>query len=637
MNRRETVVLFALLALVALSPAAEARPSVKLHRIGYLSIAPGPGGITGKFLDGMRDLGYVEGRNFVMEYRWAAFKNERLPELANDLIRAKVDVIVTDGPLSTVAAQQATRTIPIVFGSMGSPAALVERGFVASLVRPGGNITGVALDLGATRIVQLLKEAVPKASNAAFLYDPAKWTGPAIESLRARMNAAAKPLGVNVKWIAVRDSNDVTRAFDELEKGTDALLLENSTSIFALRKHICALALQRRLPAVGYASVSADAGCLMGYMYDLGDMRRRTAKFVDRILRGARPAELPIEEPEKFELAVNLDTANALGLVLPATLLAQAARSIKATSGTQQAARAYKIGVLSLADRPDSRYGPIFDRALRERGYEVGRNLAMIPRYAAGKPEQLPVLVADLIRQNVDIILTVGSSETLAAVKATTAIPIVFVSPSPVELGIVRSLARPGGNATGLSADVAPEFIGKFLELLKQSVPRLTRVALMWNPDRPEDQMYEKAMREAGRVLRVELRFVNVRVPRDLEAAFASFATERADALMIAVDSTITSNQKRITNFALKNHLPTISYERAVTDDGGLMSYGPHTGDILRGLAIYIDKILKGAKPADLPVEQPRTFELVVNMKTAKALGLAIPQSLLMRADEVIR
>ena len=635
MNRRCAVCLLALLAYLALfvAPSAVAvQPPAKVHRIGFLSTATGPGPLTAALLQGLGQLGYVEGQNFVMEYRWAAGRSERLPDLASDLIRAKVDVMVTAGVPATLAAQRATQTIPIVFGSIGTPGAPVERGVVASLQRPGGNITGLAVDLGASKILQLLKEMAPKVSHVGLFYDPTVWSARALELVRVRTNEAAKPLGLSMQWVPVKDANDVDRAFTQLDSKTNGLLLENSASIIGARKQICALALQHKLPAVGHWGWYAEAGCLMGYGQDVPDMYRRTASFVDRVLKGAKPADLPVAQADKFDFVVNTATAKALGLTLAPGLLANVTRVTESAAGATQAGRIYKIGILSLADRPDTKSAPMFVSALRDRGYEPGRTLIIIERYAAGNLVQLPDLAADLIRQKVDILLTVGSSETLAALKATTTIPIVFVSPSPVELGIVRSLARPGGNATGMSADVAPEVVGKLMEFLKQVIPRLSRVTVFWNPDRPESRIYENAVREASKLLRVEPRFVNVRTGHDLETALMAIAGERPDALMIGN----TSNQTRITNFALKNSLATISYERNPVDDGGLMSYGPNLGEIMRGLAAYIDKILKGAKPADLPVEQPAKFELVINMKTAKALGVMIPQSMLLQANEVI-
>ncbi len=259
-------------------------------------------------------------------------------------------------------------------------------------------------------------------------------------------------------------------------------------------------------------------------------------------------------------------------------------------------------------------------------------------RYAAGKLDQLPDLAADLVRRRVDLIVTIGPSETLAASKATATIPIVFVSPAPVEFGLVKSLARPGGNVTGVSADVTPESAGKLLQLLKEIVPRLSRVAILWHSDTPAAaRIYEIATREAAQRLGVGLRLVGVRGDGDFEAAFATIAGERPDALLVAADPRVLFHRKRITDFGAKHGLPVISSIRSVVDDGGLMSYGPDVTDMLRGLAAYVDKILKGAKPADLPVEQPTRFELVINLKTAKALGLTLPQSLLLRADEIIQ
>jgi putative tryptophan/tyrosine transport system substrate-binding protein len=296
----------------------------------------------------------------------------------------------------------------------------------------------------------------------------------------------------------------------------------------------------------------------------------------------------------------------------------------------QQAGRVYTIGLLSSALGPDASGGPLVS-ALHERGYELGRNLAIERRYAAGKPEQLPHLAADLVRQKVDVIVTLGSSESLAALKATATIPIVFVTPAPVELGLVRNLARPGGNATGLAVDVTPESVGKTLELLKAIVPRLSRLSILRNPDRLAAPIYEKAWRDAGQILR----FVDVRGDDDIEAAFATIVAERPEALWITSDPVVVSRRKRITDFAVKQGLPTVAASRVVVQDGGLLSYGANLS-VGQGLAAYIDKILKGAKPGDLPVERPTKFELVINLKTAKALGLTIPPSLLLRADQVI-
>jgi ABC-type uncharacterized transport system substrate-binding protein len=304
--------------------------------------------------------------------------------------------------------------------------------------------------------------------------------------------------------------------------------------------------------------------------------------------------------------------------------------------GAQQAGKVYTIGVLTSAAGPSAEYGPILFNALSESGYHMGRNLVMEPRYAAGKVDQLPDLAADLVRRKVDLILAFGVAESLAAVKATATIPIVFMSPAPVELGLVRSLARPGGNATGLSVDTGPPVIGKVLELLKTMVPSLSRVTGLVDTNRPDLAIWERAGRQAGQILGVEFRMVPVHRETDLDAAFATIASDRPNALLLTGDPVIFLHLRRITDFAAKHRLPTGSYLRALVDEGGLMSYGPNVADLMRRSVSYVDRILKGAKPAELPVEQPTKLELVINLKTAKALGLTIPPSLLARADHVI-
>jgi putative ABC transport system substrate-binding protein len=302
----------------------------------------------------------------------------------------------------------------------------------------------------------------------------------------------------------------------------------------------------------------------------------------------------------------------------------------------QQVRKVYTIGVLTSAADPSAVYGPILVEALSVSGYHVGRNLVLEPRYAAGNVDQLHELAADLVRRKVDVILAFGVAEALAAVKATATIPIVFMSPAPVELGLVRSLARPGGNATGLSVDTGPSVIGKLLELLKTLVPGLSRVTGLVDTNRPDLAIWERAGREASQTLRLEFRMVPVHQDTDLEAAFATIAGDRPNALLLTGDPVILRHLKRITDFAAKHRFPTASYVRTLVDEGGLMSYGPNLGDLMRRSVSYVDRVLKGAKPSELPVEQPTTLELVINLRTAKALGLTIPPSLLARADQII-
>ncbi len=303
--------------------AAEGQPAGKPYRIGFLGDVVAPTNPAANFRSGLKDLGYVEGRDFVMEYRWTGDPH-RLPELAADLVRAKVDVIVTAGPAGIRAAKQATKTIPIVFASSSL---VVERGFVESLARPGGNVTGISFQVQPDKELQLLKEAVPTLVRVGYLYDPA--TTP--DGLSPRAKTAARGLNLTVQSIAVRDHDEVARAFEKFERGTNGLMLQSTSLLLApaAADHVCGLALQRRLPAIGLMRPFAEAGCLMSLGENLKDMHRRAAWFVDRILKGAKPADLPVEQPTKIELVINLKTAKALGLTIPQSLLHRADQVIE--------------------------------------------------------------------------------------------------------------------------------------------------------------------------------------------------------------------------------------------------------------------------------------------------------------------
>ena len=314
--------------LVGAPLAAGAPQAGKVYRIGFLSVRSGPTDTSQAFLQGLRDLGYLEGRHFVMEYRWAAGKSERLPALAADLVQAKVDLIVTAGTPATMAAKEATGTIPIIFGSAGSPE---EKKLVASLAQPGGNVTGLALHVASTKHLQVLKEAVPELSRVGLLYDPAT-TAPEKyrRSFLAGLETDARALGLRVQPIPLSNPVEVERGFSEVRRsGVQGLLVDNASPILLVRERVCALAKQQQLPTIGQGREFADAGCLMSYGEILVDMYRRAAAYVDKILKGAKPADLPVEQPTKFELVVNLKTAKALGLVIPRSVLIRADEVIR--------------------------------------------------------------------------------------------------------------------------------------------------------------------------------------------------------------------------------------------------------------------------------------------------------------------
>jgi ABC-type uncharacterized transport system substrate-binding protein len=301
-----------------------------------------------------------------------------------------------------------------------------------------------------------------------------------------------------------------------------------------------------------------------------------------------------------------------------------------------QPAKVPRIGYLSLGPGPSPRTEAL-QQGLRDLGYVEGQNIAIDYRWADGKLDRLKEAAAELVRSQVAIIVTGGPQATRVAKETTTTIPIVMaVDYDPVGAGFAASLARPGGNITGMSA-LTPELNGKRLELLKATVPRLNRVALLWNSAEPNAAASLRETQAAARVLGLELQSLEVRAPQNLEAAFRVARKGRASALTVLTDPVTLYHRDQLTELAAKYSLPAIYSERLFAEAGGLMSYGASDRDLHRQVAVYVEKILKGAKPSDLPVEQPTKFELVVNLKTAKALGLTIPQSVLIRADEVIR
>jgi putative tryptophan/tyrosine transport system substrate-binding protein len=299
----------------------------------------------------------------------------------------------------------------------------------------------------------------------------------------------------------------------------------------------------------------------------------------------------------------------------------------------QQPAKIPRIGYLATIGSAPS---PAFVQGLRDLGYVEGKNIVLVFRTTEGSTERYSELVADLVRLNIDIIVVGGNTGIRAAKKATSTIPIVMLSVGdPVALGLVANLARPGGNITGLS-QMSPDLTGKRLELLKDILPKLTRVAFIWSSDNPGMKLRFKEAQAAAPALGIKLQSLEARTPNELTSVLPAATKEHAEALM--VPAPIERYRTQITEFAEKNRLPWIcDYTESVERSGCLMAYGPSYPDLHRRAATYVDKILKGAKPADLPIEQPTKFDFVVNLKTAKQIGLTIPPNVLARADKVIR
>ena len=298
----------------------------------------------------------------------------------------------------------------------------------------------------------------------------------------------------------------------------------------------------------------------------------------------------------------------------------------------QQKGKVPRIGILFIGGR-NQPHLEAFKQGLRERGYMEGENITFDYRYADGKEDQLPVLAAELVHLKVDVIVVTADVSAQAAQQATKTIPIVVTTGDPVTWGLADSLAKPGGNVTGLSVLLA-DLSGKRVEILRETFPKLTRLATLWNPTERVATPVFKETSTAAQALSLQLDSFEVQTLQDIEKAFAEMPKLRPNALLVLLSPLVTLHSQRIVEMAFKQHLyPT----RQFAEEGGLMAYGPLIGDLYRRAATYVDKILKGAKPADLPVEQPMKFEFIVNLKVAKQIGVLIPPNVLVRADKVIK
>jgi putative tryptophan/tyrosine transport system substrate-binding protein len=308
-----------------------------------------------------------------------------------------------------------------------------------------------------------------------------------------------------------------------------------------------------------------------------------------------------------------------------------------AAIAAQPSAKVHRLGVLGFDAVASKAFIEAFRHGLTELGHVEGQNIIIEYRWAEGKPERLPTLAAELVALKVDVIFAAAAPAIRAAKNATKTTPIVFeMLADPVSAGFVNSLAKPGGNLTGV-AGLAPELGGKRLELLKEIVPRLNSVAVLANPDNPNFQSVLKEAQRAATILKLRLQILEVRKPTGMGDAFATMVKGGAAALTVFPDPMLLREQNRIVDFAAKNRLPTVYGISGVVENGGLMAYAPSQTEMWHRAATYVDKILKGAKPADLPVEQPTKFDFVINLKTAKQIGLTIPPNVLARADKVIR
>jgi putative ABC transport system substrate-binding protein len=322
------------------------------------------------------------------------------------------------------------------------------------------------------------------------------------------------------------------------------------------------------------------------------------------------------------------------------TLIGGAASLPLAARAQQPAGRVYRVGYFALGSREQQtqiQLSKALEDGLRSLGYRVGENVVIEYRFANGQLERLPTLAEELVQLGVDVIVTAAHQNTVAAMRATTTIPIVMTnSVDPVGAGLVASLARPGGSVTGFGVDAGGEIFGRRLELLKETLPNLSRVGILWNPDFAPNRSRLTPISEAAQALGLTLVPAEARGLDALEQAFATMVRERAQAFVVLGEPVMFGNRGQIATIAIRERLPSVSTAKEYAEAGMLLTYGPNLQDQFRRSAVFVDKIFKGAKPADLPVEQPTKFELVINLKTAKALGIEVPPSVLARADEVI-
>jgi putative tryptophan/tyrosine transport system substrate-binding protein len=334
----------------------------------------------------------------------------------------------------------------------------------------------------------------------------------------------------------------------------------------------------------------------------------------------------------RHEATGNSRKVKVIGVVLSALVLA-----FSSPAGAQQAKGIPQIGFLSGGFPSARQNADTFRRGLSDLGYVEGKNIGILYRYGEGNVDRLPQLAAELVRLNVGVILAGGTVAALAAKQTTKTIPIVFVNVAdPLSVGLVVSLARPGGNMTGMST-INSDLTSKRLGLLKESVPAVSRVALLYNPSDASNVVFLKQLQSSAHGLGLTIRLNEVRAPADFDPAFSSMARDGVNGLTVAAGTLTSTHRRRIVDLALKSRLPAMYGERSFVEVGGLMSYAANFTEQYRRAAVYVAKVLKGTKPADIPVEQPTKFEFVVNLKTAKQIGLTIPQSVLYQADRVIK
>ena len=603
---------------------------------------------AGYFRKGLSEMGFSEGRNVTIEYHGLEGRFERLPTLLDDVIRRRVAVIATPGSNpASLAAKAATATIPVVFGVGDDP---VTMGLVASLARPGGNATGVnwfSQEVTAKRL-RLLHDVVPKAVRVAVLVNPGNATS--TEVTVRETQKAAPALGLQIQVLNASTIDEIEAAFAAMARErADALYVASDAFYNNRRGQIATLAARDRISASYSTRDTVEVGGLMSYGADIHDMFRQVGIYTGRSperreacrLAGAAVDQVRVHpQPANGAGARNrraagraLDRRRGDRMKRRAfiTLLGGAAAAWPLAARAQQPAVPV-VGFLSPIIR--TQMTPAFLQALGESGFVEGRTVEFDFRW--GAYDQLPALAEELVRRRVAVIRAGSPQATRAAMMATSTIPIVFgVGEDPVKEGLIASLGRPGGNVTGF-ANFANQLVAKRLELVHELVPQAKELGFLANPVNPNFGPDTADVQTAADALGLRVHVLTGSTERELEAAFAGFKQQRLDAMMVGVDTWYRTQPELIAALAARHGVITTYERRSFAVAGGLMSYGTDSTEAERQFGLYVARILKGAKPADLPVQQATKFELIVNLKTAKALGFDVPTSILLRATEVI-
>ena len=546
--RRREVIAGLMGATVALPVPVWSQPG-KVYRVSFLSYRGCSASLdtNGAFREGLREAGYVEGKNLLLECRDAPGRVDRFPELALELVRLKSDVLIAEGTPASLSAKQVTTTVPIVFAPAGDP---VRSGLVPSLASPGGNLTGVSLyatELNQKRL-EVLKEALPGLRRVGALWNAGN---PAQGRYWNDLRAAAERLGIEARAIKANGVSDLEARFAETRgESLDGLVVVTDAEFDAGRKEIVRLAAEYRLAAMYEHRAFVEVGGLMSYGPNIDQLSYRAAAYIDKILKGAPPADLPVEQAPTYQLIVNLKTAKALGTDNPAHAPRPRRRGDRmrrrefiALAGVlvvwpivghaQQSRSQRRIGVLnpelaSLAPLP------AFLEELRLLGWRDRENVLIDIRSADGRYELISQLAHELVRALPDVIYTLGPDATLAAAAATKTLPIVAIDLEfdRITTGLVENLARPGRNVTGLFLDL-PELAGKWLELLGEMVPQLTRVGVLGTTRINKAQF--AAVEKASGISRYQLLRLNIDDARALEGAFETAARERVQGVVVSL------------------------------------------------------------------------------------------------------